>query len=67
MGQYWNVYGCSEYIAWGTDYLDKEWGVEVMYKIVGYYICEKLDIPLVKDNLEEIDDIFNMLKHMDME
>lgn len=31
------------------------------------FICEKLDIPLVKDNLEEIDDIFNMLKHMDME
>lgn len=31
------------------------------------FICEKLDIPLVEDDLEEIDDIFNMLKHMDME
>ena len=31
------------------------------------YICDELDIPLVEDDLEEIDDIFNMLKHMDME
>ena len=31
------------------------------------FICEKLEIPLVEDDLEEIDDIFNMLKHMDME
>lgn len=31
------------------------------------FICEKLDIPLVEDDLEEIDDIFNTLKHMDME
>ena len=31
------------------------------------YICDELEIPLVEDKLEEIDDIFNMLKQMDME
>ena len=31
------------------------------------YICEKLEIPLVEDNLEEIEDIFEMLKQFGVE